>query len=60
MSDDPIPVPTDAEMDSRHGGDGYDAMWGARIVPDTLKRVDAAIKRLEKRAKEREKEGKGA
>jgi hypothetical protein len=48
VSDDVL-LPTDAEMDSRRETwKGY----GASVVPDTLKRAEWAIKRLEKRAKE--------
>lgn len=58
MSDDVL-LPTDAEMDSRTNlrkrqvnGDWF---WdgGAPVIPDTIKRANWALKRLEKRAKSR-------
>jgi hypothetical protein len=50
----PLPLLTDAELDSRSNVQGQ---WAggrdgaASVIPDTLKRAEAAIKRLEKRAK---------
>lgn len=58
MSGDALPLLTDAELDSRRGGffKGHFAE-GAPVTEDTLKRAEAAIKRLEKRAKERAEKG---
>lgn len=60
MSADDVLLPTDAELDSRRHKRRtgiYGEISGAEVVPDTIKRAEWAIKRLEKRAKSRLSEG---